>query len=84
MANSSPTLTEEFHTAQTLLELHDDELDSEEQNRLGNHVIYMELLTDVMDKVVDHLDTCPIGKLNVPDAIDWILEPSLSDQSVVL
>ena len=42
------------------------------------------LLSDAMDKVVDHLDTCPISKLNVPDAMDRILEPSLSDQSIVL
>ena len=37
-----------------------------------------------MDKVVEHLDTCPTGKLNVPDAIDLILEPAQSDQSAVL
>ena len=84
MANSPATLTEEFHTAQTLLELHGDNLDSEEQNRLENSVISTELLSDAMDKVVDHLDTCPTGKLNVPDAMDQILEPSLSDQSIVL
>ena len=84
MANSPATLTEEFHTAQTLLELHGDNLDSEEQNRLENSVISIELFSDAMDKVVDHLDTCPIGKLNVPDAMDRILEPSLSDQSIVL
>ena len=84
MANSPATLTEEFHTAQTLLELHGDNLDSEEQNKLENSVISVELLSDAMDKVVDHLDTCPIGKLNVPDAMDRILEPSFSDQSIVL
>ena len=84
MANSQATLTEEFHTAQTLLELHGDDLNSEEQNRKEDSVIFTELLYDAMDKVVDHLDTCPLGKLNVPDAMDRILEPSLSDQSVVL
>ena len=84
MANPPATLTEEFHTAQTLLELHGDDLDSEEQNRMENSVIFTELLTDAMDKVVEHLDTCLISKLNVPDAMDRILEPSLSDQSVVL
>ena len=84
MANPPATLMEEFHTAQTLLELHGDDLDSEEQNRMENSVIFTELLSDAMDKVVDHLDTCLIGKLNVPDAMDRILEPSLSNQSVVL
>ena len=84
MANSSATLTEEFHTAQTLLELHGDNLDSEEQNRMENSAIPVELLSDAMDKVVDHLDTCSIGKLNAPDAMDWILEPSFSDRSIVL
>ena len=32
MANPSTTLMEEFHTAQTLLELHGDDWDREEQN----------------------------------------------------
>ena len=84
MANPPATLTEEFHTAQTLLELHGDEVDSEEQNRMENRVIFMELLFDAMDKVVEHLDTCPTGKLNVPDAMDLILEPTHPDQSAVL
>ena len=84
MANPPATLTEEFHTAQTLLELHGDDLDSEEQNRMENRVIFTALLSDAMDKVVEHLDTCPSGKLNVPDAMDFILEPSHSDQGVVL
>ena len=52
MANQPATLTEEFHTAQTLLELHGDDLDSEEQNRMENRVIFTELLSDAMDKVV--------------------------------
>ena len=60
MANPPATLTEEFHTAQTLLELHGDDLDSEEQNRMENRVIFTELLSDAMDKVVEHLDTCPM------------------------
>ena len=84
MANLPATLTEEFHTAQTLLELHSDELDSEEQNWMENRVIFTELLSDAIDKVVEHLDTCPIGKLNVPDAMDLILELSHSNQGVVL
>ena len=84
MANPPATLMEEFHTAQTLLELHGDELDSEEQNRMENSVIFTELLSDAMDKVVEHPDTCPIGKLNVPDAMDCILEPFIFNQSDVL
>ena len=84
MANPPATLTEEFHTAQTLLELHGDDLDSEEQNWMENRVIFTELLSDAMDKVVEHLDTCPISKLKVPDAMDLILEPSHSDQGVVI
>ena len=84
MANPPATLMEEFYTAQTLLELHGDDLDNEEQNRMENRVIFTELLSDAMDKVVEHLDTCPIGKLNVPDAMDLILEPTYSDQSAVL
>ena len=46
MANPPATLTEEFHTAQTLLELHGDDLDSEEQNQMENRVIFTELLSD--------------------------------------
>ena len=84
MANPPATLMEEFHTAQTLLELHGDDLDSEEQNRMENRVIFTELLCDAMVKVVEHLDTCPISKLNVPDAMGLILEPTHSDQSAVL
>ena len=84
MANPPATLTEEFHTAQTLLELHSDDLDSEEQNWMENRVIFMELLFDAIDKVVEHLDTCPTGKLNAPEAMDLILEPAQSDQSAVL
>ena len=84
MANQPATLTEEFQTAQTLLELHGDELHREEQNRIENSVTFTELLSDAMDKVVEHLDTCPTSKLNVPDAMDCILEPPLSDQNVVL
>ena len=84
MSNPPATLTEEFHTAQTLLELHGDDLDSEEQNRMENRIIFTELLFDAMDKVVEHLDICPTGKLNVPDAMDLILEPTQSDQSAVL
>ena len=45
---------------------------------------FTELLFDAMDKVVEHLDVCPTGKLNVPDAIDLILESTQSDQSDVL
>ena len=84
MANPPATLTEEFHTTQTLLELHSDDLDSEEQNQMENRIVFMELLFDAMDKVVEHLDICPIGKLNVPDAMDLILEPTQSNQSAVL
>ena len=84
MENPPATLTEEFHTAQILLELHGDDLDSEEQNRMENRTIFMELLSDAMDKVVEHLDICPTGKLNVPDAMDLILVPTQSDQSAVL
>ena len=84
MANPPATLTEEFHMAQTFLELHGNDLDSEEQNQMENRVIFTELLSDAMDKVVEHQDTCPISKLNVPDAMDLILEPSHSNQGVVL
>ena len=84
MANPPATLAEEFHTAQTLLELHGDDLDSEEQNQMENRIIFTELLFDAMEKVVEHLDICPTGKLNVPDAMDLILEPTQSDQSAVL
>ena len=84
MANPPATLMEEFQTAQTLLELHGDDLDREEQNRIENSVTFTELLSDAMDKVVEHLDTCPTSKLNVPDAMDCILEPPLSNQNVVL
>ena len=84
MANPPATLTEEFHTAQTLLELHGEDLDSEEQNRMENRIIFTELLFDAMDKVVEHLDICPTGKLNVPDAMDLILESTQSNQSAVL
>ena len=51
---------------------------------MENRVTFTELLSDAMDKVVEHLDTCSIGKLNVPDAMDLILEPTHSDQSAVL
>ena len=51
---------------------------------MKNRVIFTELLFDAMDKVVEHLDTCPTGKLNVPDAMDLILEPIHPDQSAVL
>ena len=84
MANPPATLTEEFHTAQTLLELHSEDLDSEEQNQMENRIIFTELLFDAMDKVVEHLDIFPTGKLNVPDAMDLILESTQSDQSAVL
>ena len=84
VANPPATLTEEFQTAQTLLELHGDDLDRKEQNRMENSVIFTELLSDAMDKVVEHLDTCPTSKLNVPDAMDCILEPSLSEQNAAL
>ena len=84
MANPPATLTEEFHTAQTLLELHGDKLDRDTCNRTENCVIFTELLSDAMDKIVEHPDTCPISKLNVLDAMDHILEPSLSDQTDVL
>ena len=84
MANPPATLTEEFQTAQTLLELQGDDLDLEEPNRMENSVIFTELLSDAMDKVVEHPDTCPTSKLNVPDAMDCILEPSPSNQNVVL
>ena len=65
MANPPATLTEGFHTVQTLLELHGDDLDSEEQNRMENRVIFTELLSDAMDKVVEHLDTCPIPTFGI-------------------
>ena len=61
MASSSATLTEEYQTAQTLLKLHDDDLDREETSQMDG-VIHTELLIDAMDKVVDHLDTCPTSK----------------------
>ena len=53
MANPPATLIEEFHTTQTLLELHGEDLDSEEQNRMENRIIFTQLLFDAMDKVVD-------------------------------
>ena len=84
MANPPATLMEEFLTAQTLLKLHGDNLDNKEENRMENNVTDTTLLSDAMDKVVDHLDTCPIGELNVPDAMDWILDPSIPDERVVL
>ena len=40
MANPPATLTEEFHTTQTLLELHCEDLDSEEQNWMENRIFY--------------------------------------------
>ena len=84
MANPPATLMEEFQTAQTLLKLHGDNLDNKEENRTENNVTDTTFLSDAMDKVVDHLDTCPIGELNVPDAMDRILDPSIPDESVVL
>ena len=84
MANPAATLMEEFQTAQTLLELQGDDLDIEEQNMIENSVTSTELLSDAMDKVVGHLDTCPTSKLNIPDAMDCILESPLSDQNVAL
>ena len=84
MANPPTTLTEEFHTAQTLLELHGDDRDREEQNRQENSVISTELLSDAMDKVVEYLDTSPISNLNIPDAMDLILESTNPDQGTVL
>ena len=83
MASSSATLTEEYQTAQTLLKLHGDDLDREETSQMDG-VIRTELLIDAMDKVVDHLDTCPTSKLNVCDAMDCILEPSPPHQKAVL
>ena len=59
MANPPATLTEEFHTAQTLLELHGEDLDSEEQNRMENRIIFTKLLFDAMDKIVEHLEHLP-------------------------
>ena len=83
MASSSATLTEEFQTAQTLLKLHSDDLDREETSQMDG-VICTELLSDAMDKVVDHLVTCPTSKLNVYDAMDCILEPSPPYQKAAL
>ena len=83
MASSSATLTEEFETAQTLLKLHGDDLDREETSQMDS-VICTESLSDAMDKVMDHLDTCPTSKLNVSDAIDRILEPSPPYQKAAL
>ena len=37
-----------------------------------------------MDKVVEHLDTCPTGQLNVLDAMDSILESTQPDQTPIL
>ena len=37
-----------------------------------------------MDKVVEHLDTSPISNLNIPDAMDLILESTNPDQGTVL
>ena len=42
------------------------------------------LLSDAMDKVCEHCDTCPTGPLNVPDAMDTILESTQSHQNPVL
>ena len=51
---------------------------------MENRIIFTELLFDAMDKVVEHLDICPTVKLNVPDAMDLILESTQSDQCDVL
>ena len=37
-----------------------------------------------MDKVVEYLDTSPISNLNIPDAMDLILESTNPDQGTVL
>ena len=37
-----------------------------------------------MDKVVEHLDTCPTSQLNVPDAMDSILESTQPNQTHIL
>ena len=85
MANPSAVPTDDdLNTAQALLELHGDEPESEDQNQVANPIIFTELLYDAMDKVVEHLDTCPTGQLNVLDAMDSILESTQPDQTPVL
>ena len=85
MANPSVVPTDDdLNTAQALLELHGDEPESEDQNQVVNPIISTELLYDAMDKVVEHLDTCPTGQLNVLDAMDSILESTQPDQTPVL
>ena len=81
MVNPSAVPTDDdLNTAQALLELHGDEPEPE----VANPIIFTELLYDAMDKVVEHLDTCPTGQLNVHDAMDSILESTQSDQTPVL
>ena len=81
MANPSAIPTDDdLNMAQALLELHGDEPESE----VANPIIFTELLYDAMDKVVEHLDTCPTGQLNVPDAMDSILESTQPDQTPIL
>ena len=47
-------------------------------------IFFPELLYDAMDKVVEHLDTCPTDHLNVLDVMDLILESTQTDQETVL
>ena len=85
MANPSVVPTDDdLNTAQALLELHGDEPESEDQNQVVNPIIFTELLYDAMDKVVEHLDTCATGQLNVLDAMDSILESTQPNQTPVL
>ena len=54
------------------------------QNQGVDSINTNETLPDAMDKVVEHLDNCPTGQLNVLDAMDSILEPPQSNQVPVL
>ena len=80
VAPSADNLT----TAQALLELHGDEPESEDPNQGQKPTIFTELLDDAMDKVVEHLDTCPTGQLTVIDAMDSILASTESNITPVL
>ena len=75
MANPSAVPTDDdLNMAQALLEIHGDEPESKDLNQVANPIIFTELLYDAMDKVVEHLDTCPTGQLNVLDVMDKVVE----------
>ena len=69
---TAPPTEEDIDIAHTLLELQGIDPIQEDINTIA-----LPVSMDAMDKVVEHGDTCLTSPLNVQDAMDTILEPSV-------